>query len=153
MKADELFESDIFVNLMRMHISETLDLLLQEGLEFHILVNIEGVDFDPLPPQKVLKTFRPLIHFALANYTLQSAKIYENILEFEAGFGETNQGSLVTVELDKILQISVGDKVILKNASMPKDKDEQESTENTQDAMDKSMQAMLSNPENKKFLR
>lgn len=153
---EEFLESDIFVRLMRVHVSEVIDLLLQEGVEFMILANLEGVYFEPRPPQEVEKNFKPMISFSLANYTLQSAKIYDKILQFEAGFGKENVGSQVSVHLDNILQIIVKDTPIFINLSIPKNKEEQEEMEekaSDEEGISKSMEALLSNPENKKFLK
>lgn len=153
---EKFLESDIFVHLMRVHVNETIDLLLQEGVHFSILVNLDGVYFEPEPPKEVTDTFKPIISFALSGYTFESAKVYDNILQFEAGFGRDNIGSLVNVHLDKILQISIDKTPILINLSIPKqiDEDEQIQEEKEDDeGIDKSMKAMLSNPENQKFLK
>ncbi len=156
---DEFLGSEMFTRLMKVHISEVLELLLSESVDFYILANIEGVYFEPEPPKDETKHFRPIIQFNFANYTLESARVYDNILQFETGFGAKNIGSLVSVHIDKILQIGIENTPILVNHSIPR-QDEieedifaQEEEKEDKKGVDRSMKAMLSNPENQKFFK
>lgn len=150
---ERLLESDIFVRMMRIHGSEIIDLLLQEGVNFTIMASLDGVYFEPELPPKITKNFKPIITFALSGYTFQSAKVYDKILQFEAGFGQDNIGSLVSVHLDHILQIIIDGNPIFINCAIPKAEDEMQEQEIMQEdkeaKIDKSMKALLSNPENK----
>lgn len=147
---EKFLESDIFVRMMRVHGNEIIDLLLQEGVNFTILVSLDGVFFEPQLPKKITKNFKPIITFALSGYTFQSAKVYDKILQFEAGFGAENIGSLVSVHLDHILQIVIDGNPIFINCAIPKIEEEEfEEEEEKEDRIDKSMKALLSNPKNK----
>lgn len=152
---EKFLESDIFVRMMRVHGSEIVDLLLQEGVNFTVMASLDGVFFDPELPSKITKNFKPIITFALSGYTFESAKVYDKILQFDAGFGEDNIGSLVSVHLDHILQIIVEGNPIYINCAIPATQEdevyEEEKTEQKEARMDKSMKALLSNPENRKL--
>ncbi len=158
---DEFLSKDIFVSMMRIHVSEILDLLITENTDFTILANLEGVFFEPELPSKITKHFKPMITFTLSNYTLSSAKVYGKMLQFEAGFGENNIGALVSVHLESILQLFVGQEAVFINRSIPKSfqeefeelqADEHENKESKEDKLSKSLKAFASNPNNKKLI-
>jgi len=88
------------------HAKEILSLLLSKQYEFDILCVTEKVSFNPSLPEHITSAFGEMIIFSLANYTLQSAKIENDNLIFEAGFGEENIGSIVTVPIKSIVQIT-----------------------------------------------
>ncbi|PID47669.1 MAG: hypothetical protein CR967_03335 [Proteobacteria bacterium] len=153
---DEFLEDSEFVKLMGSHIGDVLGLLLERDEDFFILVNLQGVSFDPELPSEIAKSFEPIISFSISNYAKESAELNGNIFSFETGFGSENIGSVVSVDLGKILQISIKDAVLLVNTSIPgedEDKDEDKMEEDQEESLNKSMEAMLSNPENKKFLK
>ena len=70
------------------HIKEILSLLLNKQYEFDILCVTKKIDFNPVLPEHITSAFGEMILFSLANYTLQSARIENEIRIFEAGFGE-----------------------------------------------------------------
>ncbi len=158
---DEFLSKDIFVSMMRVHGGEILDLLISESTDFSILANLEGVFFEPDLPSEITKQFKPIISFALSNYTLSSASVNGNILQFETGFGsdEGMIGTLVSVHLESILQIFVGNEPVFINRSIPKSfheeleelKQEEKQEEEKEDKATKSLKAFMSNPENKKL--
>ena len=88
------------------HAKEILSLLLDKNYEFDILCVTKNVDFNPSLPEHITSAFGDMILFSLANYTLRSAKIIDDKLIFEAGFGEENIGSIVSVPIKSILQIT-----------------------------------------------
>lgn len=88
------------------HAKEILSLLINKRYEFDILCVTKYIEFNPALPEHISSNFGEMILFSLANYTLESAKIIENDLVFEAGFGEENFGSIVTVPIKSILQIT-----------------------------------------------
>lgn len=145
-------ENEIFVRLMRMHVHETLELLFQEGVHFSILTNIAEVSFDPPLPDSITRGFKPITMFVLAGYTYESARVDEAVLVFEAGFGKENVGSVVHVPLSAILQIVIEETPILINLSIPKEGDKGFESPG-QGGVEKSMEALLSNPENQKLFR
>ncbi len=72
----------------------------------------------------------------------------EDELIFEAGFGQENIGSFVSVPLSAILQIVIEETPILINLSIPKEPEEKDNG-----GVEKSMEALLSNPENQKLFK
>lgn len=151
---DELLSDKLFTDLMKVHVNEVVNFLLEDSVGFTILVNMQYVTFDPPLPDEITNKFRPLMPFVLKNFTLISANVDENYLTFEAGFGEENRGAIVNVRLEAILQIIVEDTPILINMSVINQEEviEQKNEEDF-DGLDKSMKALLSNPENKKFFK
>lgn len=145
---DKFLEDTRFVLLMEKFVKETLVLLFEKNMQFSILANTAKSRFNPELPEEIVKGFKPIVTFVLAGYTLQSARIEGENLEFEAGFGADNIGSIVTIPLNGILQIIVEDTPILINLSLPKE--EQETDEG---GVSRSMEALLSNPENKNLLK
>lgn len=145
---DDLLEDQIFVKLMKVHIQECLELLFNKGVNFSILTNLEMVKFDPALPSDIMRDIRPISAFTLAGYTYDSAVLSENFLKFEAGFGKENIGSIVSVPLGAILQIVVSNMPILVNSSIPT----KEMNDKREEYIQKSTQALLSNPKNKNLL-
>jgi hypothetical protein len=134
-----IIENSEFRNLKTKHAKDILYLLLDINEPFNILCNLDGITFNPQLPKHISSAFKDVIIFALANYTLESAHIENNNLIFEAGFGEENFGSLVTVPIENIIQITEEDTPLFINlsATLPKPKP-------------KNPFAM--NPRNKKFI-
>ena len=122
------------------HAKEILSFLLREQEEFDLLCVTEEVSFNPALPQHISSAFGDILLFSLANYTLQSAKIVEENLKFEAGFGEENFGSIVTVPIEYIIQITKNEAPLFVNiaATIPKPK--------------KPKNPFALNPRNKKFM-
>ncbi len=157
---DEFLSNDIFVSMMRVHGGEILDLLIAENINFSIVANLEGVFFEPPLPDKITRNFRPMIRFDLANYTLSSAKVYGKMLQFETGFGSGHDiiGTLVSVRLESILQISIQNEPIFLNHSIPKsfaeeleELQQEQKEEQKEEKLNKSLKAFMQNPENKKL--
>jgi len=130
-----------FRDLKEKHAKEILELLLQRDDEFSILANTKAITFDPPLPENITSLFTDVIVFAIANYTLQSAHIKDENFIFEAGFGEENIGSVVTVPLYSILQITEDEVPLFINASATLPKEE------------KPKNPFAMNPRNKKFIK
>ena len=141
------FSDDVFVNLMKAHSKEIIELLFDKGIFFSILVNISEVKFNPELPEYIKKSFKPITLFAIAGYTYETIEIDDEFLEFEAGFGSENIGSIVTVPLHSIIQILIEDTPIYINLSRKINKQKQKSK------IERSKSIFLSNPENRKFLK
>ena len=90
--------------------------------------------------------------FFLAGYTFETARIEEDCLIFEAGFGSDNFGSVVTVPLLSIMQVIVDETPVLINLARYK-KEQKVKKEINDGGVKNSMDVFLSNPENKKFLK
>jgi len=151
----DILKDRSYANLMQKHIIEVLTHLFELEQNFGILCKIETLDFDPQLPDDITSEFRPMTLFFLAGYTFESARIENNSLIFEAGFGADNMGSIVTVPLLGIMQIIIDETPIFVNlASMQDQAPANEPESNPDNNGEKSsMEALLSNPENKKFLK
>lgn len=141
-------QKEQFQSIMQEHISNTIGFLFDENQEFGVACDIKHVEFEPMLPKEIHETLPPVTLFMLANYSLESSILDGNSLQFEAGFGSENFGSLVYIPLLAIKQIFVGEYPILINIASPLDNDEEE----TEEAVD-SMSALLNNPENAKLLK
>lgn len=146
-----IHDSD-FASLMQKNIQELILHFFEKEQNFGILCNIENVSFEPSLPEKINAEFRPFTLFFLAGYTFETARISDDMLVFEAGFGVDNFGSLVSVPLLSIMQIIVDETPIFINLSSRKIK---KVVENKVDGngVKNSMASFLSNPENSKFVK
>jgi len=123
---------------------EQIIFLLQNSIEFSIVVNMDsGVDFNPPLPDEITSGFREFTLFTISGYTFTSAFIRDDEFVFEAGFGRDNIGAVVYVDVDRILQIVIGETPIFINitASVEKNK--------TKD----SFEVFASKERNKKFFK
>jgi len=141
------FSDEEFVETMEAHSREIIELLLDKGMLFSILVNITEVEFEPELPEYIKKDFKPITMFALAGYTYETIEISDDLLEFEAGFGSENIGSLVKVPYHSLIQILIEDTPIYINLSRKINKEKLKSK------IERSKSIFLSNPENRKFLK
>jgi len=140
-----LFQTLEYRSLMQDHIEQTIGYLFEKTQEFAIACEIKYVHFSPELPENIKETFKDTVLFILSGYTFETAKLEEGILYFEAGFGDDNFGSTVAVPLLAIKQLFVGDNPVVLNLAHPEEKKETSSKN--------SMEALLSNPKNKKLLK
>jgi hypothetical protein len=144
--ANNLFQTPEYSRIMEDHLRKTISYLFDKNQEFAIACQVNFIDFSPQLPQEIFDTFNETILFILSGYTFQSAKLEQDHLIFEAGFGSENFGSTVSVPLLAIKQIFVGDHPIVLNHIEMKSKMEESSRKN-------SMDALMNNPKNKKLLK
>ncbi|MBE3022480.1 MULTISPECIES: hypothetical protein [Campylobacter] len=138
---ESLLDNEEFSLLMKMHVYECIDFLLQNNVNFSIMANLPLVNFNPpLPPEVSINFNMPVIMFSLGGYTFESAVLSQEELSFEAGFGTQNFASLVTLPLGAIVQILVENSPVLINFSIHKAR---------QDQTKKSMSIFMSNPNNR----
>ena len=145
-----------FAKIMKSSIIDLIVHFFQKEQNFGILCNIEDASFEPILPENINSNFRQLTLFFLAGYTFETARIDGDYLVFEAGFGEENFGSVVTVPLLSIMQIIVDETPVFINLSTYKESDEvadENSKDVDVDGVKNSMASFLSNPENAKFLK
>ncbi|WP_024791392.1 hypothetical protein [Lebetimonas sp. JS032] len=135
-----IIEAREFRNLKTKHAKEILSLLLEINRPFNILCSLNGINFNPALPEYISSAFKEVIIFTLANYTLESSYIENEKLIFEAGFGEENFGSVVSVPVENIIQITEGENPLFINiaATLPKPQ--------------KPKNPFAMNPRNKKFI-
>ena len=141
-----------FALMMQRNIEDMIIYFFEKEQHFSILCKIDDVSFEPVLPENINSEFRPLTLFLLAGYTFESAKIVEDKLIFEAGFGSENMGSLVSVPLLSIMQIIIDKTPVLINLSNYKHIQKATKTLD-KDGVQNSMASFLSNPENAKFLK
>lgn len=147
----DIVKNEKFCDLMRSHIQQLLIYLFEEEQNFGILCKIEQLSFDPELPKHISDEFRPMTLFFLAGYTFESARIDNDALIFEAGFGNENIGSFVTVPLLSIMQIIIDETPIFVNLASPTAL--KQNNEKNNDGIKNSMAAFLSNPENDRFIK
>ncbi|GAA9063787.1 hypothetical protein Taitung243_14290 [Helicobacter pylori] len=92
------------------HCMEYLQFLSKNHLSFNLLCERDAIDFSPKLPKEIHEKFGSLVLFVLAGYTLESLMIDAQSVQFEAGFGPNNIGSVVQVELPGIIQILIKEK-------------------------------------------
>ena len=147
---ETLLASTDFNALMKRHSGELMEMLLKRGVNFSLLTNIADVSFSPSLPESITKSFKPITMFFLAGYTFESTQIYNGVISFEAGFGSDNFGSLVSVPVECVLQVIIEEIPVFINLSNPLKKEEPKPKDN---GIKRSMDALMSNPQNKKLLK
>jgi len=151
---ENVIQNRSFAKIMQKSIESLIVHFFQEEQNFGILCKIEEIEFHPPLPQNIEREFRPLTLFFLAGYTFETARIEENILVFEAGFGSENFGSIVSVPLLSIMQIIIDETPVFINlASYKEDKKGFHQEEVDDQGVENSMASFLNNPENSKFLK
>ncbi|WP_369811223.1 hypothetical protein [Sulfurimonas microaerophilic] len=139
---------------MKKNIQELIVLFFEKEQNFGILCKIEDVSFNPPLPEEISAEFRPLTLFFLAGYTFESARIEDNYLLFEAGFGSENFGSVVSVPLLSILQVIIDETPVFINLAIESEKSQEvKADEIDEEGLENSMATFLSNPENSKFIK
>lgn len=96
--------------LSNKHCIEYLQFLSKNHLSFNLLCERDAIDFSPKLPKEIHEKFGSLVLFVLAGYTLESLMIDAQSVQFEAGFGPNNIGSVVQVGLSGIIQILIKEK-------------------------------------------
>ncbi len=144
----DIFQTPAYQELISTHLEKTIEFLFDNNQEFALACETKFLLFEPELPQDIFDGFGESVLFILTGYTYETAKLEDGYFSFEAGFGDENFGSLVTMPLLAVKQIFVGEYPIAINISEPSE------TEQSPDANSiKSMEALLSNPENKKLLK
>jgi hypothetical protein len=146
MPRNDPFQSDVFRKIQLEYLSRILSFLLEEGVEFAVAAEVEYLGFEPELPREIHERFSPVSLFVLTGYTYETARIDGESLLFEAGFGEENFGSLVSVPLLAVKQVIVGEYPVAINIAEP-------SPETEVPDASHSMEALLNNPENLKLLK
>jgi len=154
---EDIVHDKNFANIMKKTITDMIVLFFEKEHNFGILCQVEDVSFDPPLPQEITEAFRPVTLFFLAGYTFETARIENDMLVFEAGFGQENFGSVVYVPLLSILQIIIDETPVLINVAsyQPEQEKEEETPAPSidEEGVKKSMELFLNNPENAKFLK
>lgn len=150
---DNIINDKDFAQLMKKHITDMIIHFFDKEQNFGILCKIEDIEFDPELPANISGEFRPLTLFFLAGYTFETARIVDDCLVFEAGFGVDNFGSVVTVPLLSIMQVIIEETPVLINLATYVEEIKTKSIEADNGGVENSMASFLSNPENSKFIK
>jgi hypothetical protein len=153
LKPHEFLNDKEFAHTIYQALAQVLSLLLKNDTPFIILTNISHVSFEPDLPSHITKNFQPLTFFALENYTLSTARLTGECLTFEAGFGEDNFASLVSVPIGAIARVSIEDLPIFINMAVDKIAPAPKKAHTREDNLKKSLEALLNNPENKELFK
>jgi len=138
-------------NMLEGQIFEVIEYLINKNEEFSITANINGVDFEPAMPESISKNFPHFTLFTLSNYTYESIILTEKTITFEAGFGNENFGSHVTIPLYAIFQIVIEESILFLNPTATVEKYfEEEEVDESQ--VSRSMNAFTMNKKNKDLL-
>jgi hypothetical protein len=148
----DIIKNPSFARVMESQVRDMLIYLFENDQNFGVLCKLDHVFFDPKLPSHIENEFKSLTLFFLAGYTFESARINDDMLVFEAGFGAENVGSFVSVPLLSIAQIIVDDTPILINLALPYEKQMAVNSEKNE-GFEASMSVFLSNPENQKLLK
>jgi len=140
-----LFQTPEYRDIAHEHIEKTIGYLFNKNQEFSLACEIEYVNFTPELPSDLKANFKEVILFVLSGYTYESANLKNGYFSFEAGFGEENFGSTVSIPLLAIKQVFVGDNPIVFNLAKPVKKE--------LSSKKSSMEALLNNPSNMKLLK
>jgi len=150
---DLILDAD-FSKVMKKNIQELIMYLFEKDKNFGVLCNISDVEFSPELPEDIVSQFHSMTLFYLAGYTFETARVEEEFLIFEAGFGVDNFGSVVHVPLLSVVQVIIDEQPILINlAKYKKQESKKDLQEVDEKGVENSMNIFLSNPENSKFLK
>lgn len=150
--------------MMVAHAKETLQFLVQEGMNFSVLCEVNKIKFVPPLPDYIFEDFAEMTIFIMAGYTFESIELCNETLDFEAGFGSENIGSFVSIPYDAIVQILFQDDDLLQeiplftNVTQPKlyripEEEIQKLYETEKKGLEQSSLALSSNPENQRFFK
>ena len=154
---EKLINNDGFCEKMYENTRDIISFMLDGGVEFGVICSTEEVVFEPPLPDDIRKNIKPIALFVLSNYSFESAYLSDDasILFFEAGFGPDNYASLVGIDIANISQIVVEDTPVFINVCAGKQKTKKRPAQEPKEApsTERSMEKLLSRPENKKFLK
>ena len=145
--SNDFLASEEFASLTHRHIQECIELMLNKNESFEILVNMYFVDFNPPLPENI-KNKKAIGLFSISSDSLDSAKVTNNSLIFDAAFGDENFITSVRVNFNGILRINIQETTLLINCStfiIP--------LYNASEEIQKSTDIFKSNPKNKDIFK
>ena len=140
--SDKILDNNSYKDIINHSIKEFISLLFSLNKDFLIICETKFIDFTPELPKEIQKNFNESIVFSISGYAMETAQLIDESISFTAGFGEEDFASTITIPLLAIKQVVIDEEVVFVNLTTPK-----------KDIVDKSMNALLNNPENKKFIR
>ncbi len=154
---DKLINNEKFCESMNENARDIISFMLDHEVEFGVICGTDEVVFEPELPPEIKKHIKQVALFVLSNYSFESAYISDSgdTLYFEAGFGADNHASLVAINLSDIVQIIVEEAPIFVNICAGREKPKRKAKSSNKEVAtaERSMEKLLSRPENKKFLK
>jgi len=150
----DILEDINYRQLMESQIQEVIHYLLEHNEEFSITSNIKAITFNPEVPEPIKKSFAKFTMFSLANYTYSTILVGKDYISFEAGFGEENFGSTVTVPFYAIFQLIANDSILFVNPTATVEKYflEEKIDRSEEGQQKRSRSAFSMNPKNKSLI-
>ena len=143
----DLLHTDTYRTIMRRHLYDVVAYLLENDQDFAVAADVDAMHFDPPLPRSITQRFDEVALFVLVGYTFQSAWLDEEHLYFEAGFGTEDVAAAVSLPLLAMRQVFVGEYPIAINVAS-----QAPFRSSEQQPANRSMEALLRNPENRRFL-
>jgi hypothetical protein len=150
---DQLNNDKKFSKLISKHVIDIMSHMFENNYHFGVLCRIDHVTFAPDLSDELKAEFRPLTLFFLSGYTFESARIDSDYLYFEAGFGSSDQGSLVSVPLQDVIQIILDETPIFVNSTSKFSPTVEKELPEESGARENSFAALMANPENQKLAK
>lgn len=143
---DNIIEDVKYKNLTKKHVKEICDFLLDKQQEFSIVANTNATTFKPELPLHIKNNLQEFSLFTLSNYTYSTVVVDEDIISFEAGFGNENFGSVVSVPLESVFQIILDEDILYINPVATVEK-----FNTIRNEENRSMNVFRNNPNNSRF--
>ena len=152
----DVLEDIKYRNLMEKQIQDIIHYLIEHNEEFSITANITAINFNPDIPTTISQNFSKFTMFALSNYTYTTIVVSDSYISFEAGFGEENFGSTVTIPFYAIFQLVINDSILFINPTATVEKyflEENNEIDKELKQKERSKKAFSMNPNNKNLLK
>jgi hypothetical protein len=112
---NDLLIEDSYKDLTSSHLKQLIEYLHQHDKEFNLTANLACVEFEPQLPQSIYENLGQFTMFSLMNYTFSTLDIKDHKIQFEAGFGAENFGSVCTIPYTGIFQIGIEHSILFIN--------------------------------------
>jgi hypothetical protein len=112
---NNLLQDDTYKNLTSSQVKQLIEYLQANNQEFNLTATLNCIEFSPQLPSNIYNTLNQFTLFSLMNYTFSSLVIKNSSLEFEAGFGSENFGSVCSIPYTAVFQIGIDDSILYIN--------------------------------------
>jgi hypothetical protein len=129
---NNLLKSNSYKELSSKQVKEIIKYLQFNNMHLNLTANLSCVEFNPKLPINIYNKLTKFTLFTLANFTFSSLKIKDNYIEFEAGFGIENFGSVCSIPYHGVFQIGMSDSIIFLNPIATIQDCKKDNDENTQ---------------------
>lgn len=112
---NEVLNNEMYQELVKNQLTQMMELLVSQDIEFSITANVNCITFEPMLPNVIYSKLGTFALFTLSGYTFSTIEFGENEISFEAGFGKENFGSVLSVPNEAIFQIIVDESILYLN--------------------------------------